>query len=186
MLLTQTELKKLEEVMTPEQVMFCHEYIVDFNGTRSARAAGYSPKALRSTASRLLTHSNVRTLVNHLKLQRMKRIEVTADKVVQELARIAFHDTADFMDKTGSSVSIKDFDAMGDQTRVIKTIKTAPGGVMELVLHDKMKALEMLGRHMSLFTDNVNNTNNGGDMPKTQVSIYINHRKPGTSIESAK
>ena len=185
MLLTEKELEILKAEMPDAHILFCYEYIKDFNGSRAAEAAGYSPNAPGVSANRLLKSTKVRKLLNHLKLARMKRVELSGDMVVQELAKIAFQDTADFIDHTGGNVRIKDFQDMGENTKIIKTVKTAPGGVLELVLHDKMKALELLGRHFALFTDNVNNTNNGGDMPTPTsiVNINVNHRKPGELIE---
>ena len=186
MLLTDNELEELKASMSNQQVVFCYEYVKHFNGTEAAKVAGYSPNAPHSQASRLLNYATVQKLLNHLKLARLKRIEVSGDRIVQELAKIAFQDTADFIDHDGiGNVMIKSFENMGDNSRVVKTIKTAQGGVTELVLHDKMKALELLGRHCALFTDNMNHTSNGGDMPASQtiVNIQINHRKPGDKLK---
>lgn len=193
MLLTENELKELTEAMSLKEVMFCYEYVLYFNGTESAIKAGYSARSAGIKAFNLLKKVAIKSLINHLKLERMKRIEVSADRIVQELARIAFQDTADFVDYTGGEVSIKSFIAMGDNTRIVKQIKTKEsqpgfphhGKVVELVLHDKMKALELLGKHCAVFTENVNLTNNGGDMPenKTVVNISINHRPKGEQIK---
>jgi hypothetical protein len=40
--------------MTPRQERFVAEYCIDRNGAAAARRAGFSPRAARQTASRLL------------------------------------------------------------------------------------------------------------------------------------
>src|SRR6266852_4654476 len=76
---------------------FAREYVVDLNGTRAAIAAGYSEATARVQASQLLAKLNVRKRVDQLLSQRASRLEVKADKVLEELARLAFTNMQDFI-----------------------------------------------------------------------------------------
>ena len=49
--------------LTPKQIRFVDEYLIDFNASRAAIAAGYSSSGAKVQGSRLLTNVNVRRLV---------------------------------------------------------------------------------------------------------------------------
>ena len=83
--------------LTDKQELFCKEYIIDFNATRAAIAAGYSEKGARQTASDTLAKAYIQERLAQLMKARNKRTEITADRVVQELAKFGFSEdgTAD-------------------------------------------------------------------------------------------
>lgn len=157
--------------MEPRQERFCREYVIDLNGTRAAIAAGYSERAAKEQASRLLTKANVRRLVDRLLSQRATRLEIKADRVVEEIARLAFSNMQDYIavapDGTYQGI---DFGALSrDQAAAIQEIRedTTGGsgdGERKLVirttlkLSDKTKNLELLGRHLGMFQDKLHVT----------------------------
>jgi len=77
--------------LTDKQKVFCKEYLLDFNATRAAIAAGYSKKGARQTASDTLAKAYIQEEIKRLMESRNKRTEITADRVVNELAKFAFN-----------------------------------------------------------------------------------------------
>ncbi|WP_290497940.1 terminase small subunit [Hyphomonas sp. UBA4494] len=73
--------------MTPKQLTFVQEYLVDLNATQAAIRAGYSPDTAKMQGSRLLTKDDVQAAIAEAQEQRREKLEITADRVVQEYAR---------------------------------------------------------------------------------------------------
>lgn len=151
--------------MTTKQERFCEEYLVDLNATQAAIRAGYSSESAQSIGSENLTKPKLRARIDAALAEQSRRTGVTADRVVRELARVAFANSQDIIDF--DSATIKP-DAARDDTAAIssvkvKTIPTPDGdGVeREIKMADKLKALELLGRRLGLFTDNVNLSGEG-------------------------
>jgi phage terminase small subunit len=151
----------LQEVttMTNKQKRFCEEYLIDLNATQAAIRAGYSPDSARQSGSDNMNNPYIRARIDAALAERSKRTGVNADRVVRELARVAFVNANNVINM--DSATIKD-DACEDDTAAVasvkvKTIPTADGeGVeREIKLADKLKALELLGRHLGMFTDKV-------------------------------
>ncbi len=74
--------------LTPRQANFCREYVVDFNATQAAIRAGYSILAAKEVGYRLLTNAHVATEVENLQDGVTKRAELTADKVLADIAMV--------------------------------------------------------------------------------------------------
>ncbi len=91
---------------------------------------------------------------------RSERTKITADRVVQELARIAFANAGDFFDWSPEGITIKArADLTHEQQAVVVEVsetKTDHGGTIRVKLGDKLAALDKLARHLGMFTDNVN------------------------------
>lgn len=68
--------------LTPKQEMFVREYLIDFNGTRAAIAAGYSKRSAKEIASENLTKPNIQAYITMLAKERADRIEITSDYVL--------------------------------------------------------------------------------------------------------
>ena len=131
--------------LTPKQMRFVDEWLIDFNGKQAAIRAGYSAKTAEVTAAKLLRNVKVQAEISRRQKDLQKRTEVSQDRVVKELARIAFVDA--------SVVCVTDFDKLTDDQRAaIQGIKPTNFG-WEIKLCDKIKALELLGRHIGMFTD---------------------------------
>jgi phage terminase small subunit len=146
-------------MLTPKQAQFVEEYLVDLNGKRAAIRAGYSAKAAEVQASRLLRNANVQQALHAAIQARSRRTEVTADRVVTELAKIAFANMRDYSPRPGETLDLHRLDQ--DRTAAIEeiTIDEAvdTAGVVHrrtrLKLHDKLAALTNLARHLGMFVD---------------------------------
>ena len=76
--------------LTPKQKSFCEEILVDDNATQAAIRAGYSKKSAYSTGHDNLKKPKIQRYISELKAARSLRTQVTADRILQELAKIGF------------------------------------------------------------------------------------------------
>lgn len=141
--------------LTPKQQRFCDEFLLDLNYTQAAIRAGYSPLS----AGKVSANPAVRARVDEALAERSRRTGVNADRVVRELAKCAFVNPNDVIDF--SNATLKN-NAAGDDTAAIASVKikmmttSAGEGVeREIRLTDKLRALELLGRHLGMFSDNI-------------------------------
>jgi len=159
----------MSKKLSTQRICFCEEFIVDFNMTAAAKRAKYSEKTAYSIGSRLLKNVEVQNYIKELLEKRSKRTEITADWVLTELYNHAIADLADYFticEDTGA-IQAKSFDAMPEgKSHLLKSIKEdraikedAQGDKVtvydkiQFSLHDKLKALELIGRHLGMFTD---------------------------------
>ena len=138
--------------MTDKQARFCEEYMIDLNATQAAIRAGYSPKTAREQARALLTKLDIQNRIAQLQAEQSRRTGVTSDRVVRELAKIAFVNAGDLIDPETASVKL---DASRDDLAAVQSIKVKTFGEdgleHEVKLADKIKALDLLGRHLGMF-----------------------------------
>ena len=142
--------------MTEKQKIFADEYLIDLNATRAYKVA-YPAVKKDETAmvngSRMLRNAKVAEYIAERMEERQKRTEITQDRVLEELAAIAFAKATDYAEIKGECVRIKDTALLDEQQiRAIAGIKEGKYGI-ELKLNDKEKALELLGRHLGMFKD---------------------------------
>lgn len=143
--------------MTERQKRFAEEYLIDLNATRAYKAAYPNVKkdeTAAAAAARLLKNVKVKAYIDEQMQKRAKRTEVTQDKVVAELAKIAFAQITDFVEiDSRNNVIIRSTDEM-DKNKIgaIAGIKEGQNGI-EVKMNDKEKALELLGRHLGMWND---------------------------------
>lgn len=145
--------------LTPQQFLFVEEYLLDWNATRAALAAGYAEKSARVQGSRLLQHPNVRKEIQ----TRLKEKVMSSDEVLARLSKYAHLDLTSYIKtwthpETGEVKQYIDVEAMKKDgvTFLIKGIKHTNHGTY-IEFHDPMKALELLGKHHALFTEKQKN-----------------------------
>lgn len=145
--------------LTAKQKLFCDEYLIDLNVTQAAIRSGYSNSYANKKAFLLLDKPEIKAYIDDRMKVREKRTEITQDKVLNELAKIAFANTTDYVEvedmgqyKRVNIKATKDMSA--DQVVAIAGIKQGANGI-EIKLHDKVKALEDIGRHLGMFKDKV-------------------------------
>jgi phage terminase small subunit len=145
---------------------FAREYLIDMNGTRAALAAGYKESSASAQASMLLKNRKVQALLNKYRSERAQRLEVKADKVLEEISRLAFANMQDYT-RVQDGKPVLDLSGISrDQFAAVQEIRedtTGGSGDGErkqvirttLKLADKARNLELLGRHLKMFTDQV-------------------------------
>ena len=142
--------------MTEKQKRFVEEYLIDLNATQAAIRAGYSPDTAKSIGSENLTKPDLQARIAKAMAERSKRTGVNADRVVMELAKIAFVNAGDVID--AETATLKP-DAAKEDTAAIQSVKVKTFGEdgleREIKMADKLKALELLGKHLGMFKDKV-------------------------------
>ena len=156
----------MRDNLTAKQRRFVDEYLVDFNVTQAAIRAGYSKRSAHVTGAETLRNPKVAAEIARRQRDLQVRTEVSQDRVVRELARVAFADAASHVrvrlrevpcpDGTRARVPVVEVkptaELTDDQRAAIASIKQGANGI-EVKLWDKLKALELLGRHIGMFND---------------------------------
>ena len=142
--------------MTEKQKIFADEYLIDLNATRAYRVAYPSVKkdeTAAAAAARMLRNVKVAAYIQERMQERQKRTEITQDRVLQELAAIAFAKATDYAEIKNECVRIKYTAELDEQqVRALAGIEEGKFGI-KVKLNDKEKALELLGRHLGMFKD---------------------------------
>lgn len=142
--------------MTKKQKRFVEEYLTDLNATQAAIRAGYSPDTAYSIGNENMKKPEIKMRIDKAMAERSRRTGVNADRVVMELAKIAFVNAADVIDAETATVAEN---ASRDDTAAIQSVKVKTFGEdgleREIKMADKLKALELLGKHLGMFKDKV-------------------------------
>ena len=150
--------------LTGKQNVFCKEFLVDLNGTQAAIRAGYSKKTARTTAAEYLAKPHIQQQIQKLMDKRADRTEVKIDAVVTELAKVAFANMGEYLSFGEDGLVLNESEQLTkDQLAAIvqvtdRSTSRQEGGKdskavitsrnLGFKLHDKLKALELLMRHL--------------------------------------
>lgn len=175
--------------LTPKQTRFVAEYLANgLNGSKAAISAGYAKKSASVEATRLLANASISAEISKKTLKVMDKLEVTAERVLRELALMGFSNMLDYMTIEDGKLHEFDYSKLTrDQAAAIQeiTMDTAGGsgdGERKLVLRtrfklgDKRGSLELLGKHLKLFTDKTELT--GVDGGPIQENITVTFVRP--------
>ena len=148
------------KTMKEQHKIFCDEYLIDFNGTRAYKQAygeQLSNEVAAVNASNLLRKPNISQYIDKRVRAREKRTEIKQDDVVRSLKNILDANVTDLVNASGSfTFSVKDTSEIPKELQyAIKSIKPGRDGI-EIEFYDKLKAAELLGKHLGMYTDNVN------------------------------
>lgn len=150
--------------LTTKQENFVREYLVDLNATQAAIRAGYSKATAYSTGHENLKKPEIARRIKEVIDARQEKTEITAERVLKELANIAFSNVDDFFESVSYSDD-EDEELAGkgrkyhqlksdflDSPRIAAVQSIEPGAYgAKLKMADKMKALEMISRHLGIF-----------------------------------
>lgn len=139
-----------------KQDLFVKEYLKDLNGTQAYMRAGYkfkSENVAAASAAKILRNPKIQEKIQKAMKEREKRTEITQDKVLKEIANLAFTDRTGIVNLNNNRLIIKNFDELTpEQKACISGVKETKHGI-EVTFYNKEKALEMLGRHLGMFND---------------------------------
>lgn len=143
--------------LTDKQRLFVAEYLVDLNATQAAIRAGYSKKTAASQGQRLLRNVEISNALSEAYGARIERTGITADRVLEEYARLGFSDMRQFLSWDASGVLWKDSEDLDEGaaaciSEVSETISEG-GRTRRFKLHSKTHALDKLAQHVKLFGD---------------------------------
>ena len=150
--------------LTNKQKAFVKEYLVDLNATQAAIRAKYSKKTAGAIGEENLKKPDIAKAIQAEMDKRGKRTEITADKVLQEIAKLGFADIRRVFNEHGQLLPVhmlpQEVAASISSIEVVTT--RIPGSDPVEVEHtskikfwDKRGSLELLGKHLKLFTDKV-------------------------------
>ena len=168
----------MDKGLTEKQKRFVEEYLIDLNATRAYKVAYPSVKrdeTAAAAAARMLRNVKVSKYIAKRQDDLQRRTEITQERVLQELAAIAFSKATDYAHVVEKKVEISTdngpvpvLDQNGDpvlyrtieleltenlndtQKAAVASMKKGRDG-LEVKTHDKLKALELLGRHLGMF-----------------------------------
>lgn len=191
-----------QTALTPKQKIFADEYLIDLNATRAYKVAYPSCKKDEAAAvngSKLLRNTKVAEYIQERMKDREKRTEITQDWVLEELRKIASANGTDFAHVVREPVIrnnsyVVDPDTGQMQTRdvvriipteelpeekraAISAIKETKFGI-NVKTYDRVRALELLGRHLGMFKDKVE-LSGGLDIEKTKLDDLLQQMRGG-------
>lgn len=138
--------------LNPKQARFVEEYLKDLNATRAAKDAGYSARRASELGYQLLQHPTVAAAIQEAKQVRSERTQITADRVLEEIAAIAFAHMGQFATWHDDRVSL--IDSSEVDPRAVSEVSqraTRNGNNVGIKLHDKLGALAKLGDHLGMW-----------------------------------
>jgi len=153
----------MNATLTPKQRRFVEEYLIDLNATKAAERAGYSAKTARVIGPENLSKPAIAAEIQQRLNQRSQQCEVTAKRVTEELAAIAFSDIGELIEFTDTGYKLKPGAVVPEKARrAIASIKIRreivgedepPAEVVEFKLWDKVAALRQLYEYLGLLNE---------------------------------
>ncbi|MBT8411783.1 MAG: terminase small subunit [Octadecabacter sp.] len=149
--------KQQEPKLTAKQARFVEEYLIDLNATQAAIRAGYSKKTADQQAHHLLKKSQVAKALSEAKAKRSERTKIDADWVLSRLGDEVDADLADLYTQDGALRPVHEWPLIwrkglvaGLDVEEIATDGVVIGHVRKLKLSDRVKRLEMIGKHVEV------------------------------------
>ncbi len=137
--------------LTDKQERFAREYVICLHAGDAAKAAGYAPANAGEQGYQQLQKPLVQRRVAELASAREKRTDITADKVLTEIYKIATADIRAAFNADGKLLPIHQIP--DGVAMALSRIEVSELGVAKIRVYDKLKALELLGKHLSLFRE---------------------------------
>lgn len=180
MLTSATEMGKAPSKRTklaPRQALFVAEYAKDLNATQAAIRAGYSKHSAAIAGSKMLKVPKIAAALESLQADRAERTGVTQDRIVNELARIAFADIAGAFDANGNLLPVSQMPE--DVRRAMSGLDTEEfqrddglaGRARRIRSWDKVKAIELLMRHNGMLRDKVELSGKDGEALSISIDL---------------
>lgn len=173
-----------EKKLTPRQSVFAREYLHDLNAAAAYRRAGYTARgnSAEVNAARLLRNAQVAEAIEKAMAERAARTEISADRVLRELSKVAFFDVRKTFNNNGSIKPISELD--DDTAAALVSLDVVELGgdegcvIRKVRLADKLRALELIGKHLGMFRDRLEVSGNA----QNPLQLLI-QRIQGSSIK---
>ena len=174
--------KAKELKLTPKQVIFCHEYVVDWNASRSARVAGYSENTVGEIGYENLRKPQIKEYIDFIQKDLAKLANVSALRNVQELSKIAYSSIAHLHN---SWIELKEFESLtDDQKSAIESIDTKTEVVnmgeetltvkyVKIKLYSKTQALDMINKMLGWNAPTKQDITSLGEKLSSTVNVEI-------------
>ena len=173
-------LKELQDKLTEKERIFCHQYIIDWNGARSAREAGYSEKTCAVIASENLTKPYINQYIDFIKNDFEKEAGISKLKQLNELYKIAYSSIAHLHN---TWIELKDFESLTDDQKAgIESIETKTENrtvdeslieikYVKIKLYSKTTAIEQINKMMGY--NEPEKLHHSGEIETKQINIAM-------------
>ena len=168
--------------LTAKQRRFVEEYLIDLNATQAAIRAGYSPKRADAIGYENLRKPEISGAVTEAMKAREQRTQITQDRVLQELARLAFFDIRKLYNEDGSMKKPSELD--DDAAAALAGIDVVEMGGEEgaallftkkAKAFDKGTALTLAMRHLGMLKDKIEHS---GEIKTPELKLILHGTKP--------
>lgn len=153
--------------LNPKQRLFVGHYLKSLNATQAAISAGYSQKRAAEMGYQLLQKPTVAAAIQRAMDKRAAKLEISAERVLEEIAAVAFAHMGQYATWGGENVRLTESSEV-DPRAVAEVSQRVNryGNNVGIKLHDKLGALEKLGKHLGMWKDN------GADGGNPPVKAY--------------
>jgi len=166
-----------EQLRNLRHERFCHEYCKHFNASEAALSVfNCSTKTAGKRGFEVLHRADVRRRIDEILNRNSEQYDDLKRRVLNELTTCAFYDFNEFYDLT--KMQLKDIE--GIDGRLIHKCKKNRDGSYNVELVDKLKSLELMGKHLGMFQDKLDVTSNG-----SPVNVTISSEKVAEAIDEA-
>lgn len=164
--------------MTEQRKRFADKYFETLNGTQSAIFAGYSETSARVQASQLLDEEEIQEYLQTLRDKEAEKASISREKWLSELKKVGFSDIRELYSTDGGLHNITQID--DDTAGAISGIKSREiidgdgnkvGDIVEVKMHDKLRALDTIGKHLGFFEKD--NSQRKPDASPSNINVTI-------------
>ncbi len=149
--------------LTPKKAIFIAEYSLHGNGTHAAVKAGVPEASAHVTASRWLKDPKIAAAIDEQRERLAAKLELTSERVLREVMRMAYYDPAKLYDENGERIPIHLLDE--DTRRAVMSVEDETSTVngkavrtQRVKMADKKGNNELLGKYLKMWTENVNHS----------------------------
>lgn len=163
--------------LTPKQRIFVAEYMIDLNATQAAIRAGYSEDTAATIGNENLRKPLIQQAIEQRMEERAKRTEVTADRIINETAKLAFFNAKNLFNEDGTPKGIHEIDddtaaaISGIEVVTVGNAEYGLGQITKYKVSDKNSALEKLYKHNGLYAPVKQDVTTNGKELKTITII---------------
>lgn len=182
-------LEELKKKLTEKEKNFCHEYVVDWNGARSARAAGYSENSAKEIATGNLTKLHIKQYIDFIKHDYEMLCGITKAKQINEYKKIAYSSIVHLHDswieltdweeiKANNPMTLECVENIDTKTETKleynpdteKKDKEVEVKYVKIKLYNKLTALERIDKLMGYNAEEkINHLNDGGSFDSQPI-----------------
>lgn len=172
--------------LTPKQQRFVEEYLIDLNATQAAIRAGYSEKTAKSIGQENLTKPDIQKAIEEAQNKRQEQTQIDAAYVLKRLVEIDQMDVLDIMDDQMKIRPVNEWPKVWRQYVInLENLELSDGEgcFKKIKWPDKVKNLELLGKHVSVgaFKDKIEHTGpNGGPIDLNLKVVFENDGETST------
>lgn len=176
--------------MTPKEIKFCQEYLLDFNAAGAARRAGYSKKTAVAIGAENLRKPHISSWIEEQRKAQAKKAELTLERILAEYAKVAMFDIRKIYNDRNALIDIKDLD--DDSAAAISGIetleeydedKTLYGFTKKVKVFDKIKALDSISKVLGYNAPEKLQVENSGTLNVVPLGDYRKLSSNETEID---